>query len=177
MGNFVRKADFFSKRTIKQRTVITHVDTATEALAVSLSEKARVDMPELPKAAPEEVGRNCPNCGKPLVYRTGRFGPFISCSGYPECDYKEKIEKKVEKLGVACPNCGGDLIVKRTKRGKIFYGCANFPKCDYATWNRPLKTPCPNCGGLLVRVNKNTAQCQNPACAQFVPIEEEKDNE
>ena len=127
-------------------------------------EKAKENMPEIPKAAPEPVGRDCPDCGKPLVYRDGRFGRFISCSGYPECRYTEKLQKQVEKLGVACPKCGGDLVVKRTKRGKIFYGCANYPKCDFAEWNRPVPQPCPVCGSLMVMTNKNTVQCTNPDC-------------
>ncbi len=135
--------------------------------------KAKEDMPELPKAAPEPVGRDCPDCGRPLVYRIGRFGKFISCSGYPECRYTEKLQKPVEKLGVRCPKCGGDLIVKRTKRGKIFYGCANYPTCDYAEWNRPISQPCPVCGSLMVMVNKNTAQCTNSECRHSLKIETE----
>ncbi len=140
-------------------------------------ESAKVAMPEVPKSAPEPVGRDCPNCGKPLVYRTGRFGKFISCSGYPECDYKEKMERKIEKIGVACPKCGGDLIVKRTKRGKIFYGCANYPKCDYAEWNRPVKEKCPECGSLMVAVSKNTAQCTNKDCGAKIRIENDENKE
>ena len=135
--------------------------------------KAKENMPELPKAAPEPVGRDCPDCGKPLVYRVGRFGKFISCSGYPECRYTEKLQKPVEKLGVKCPKCGGDLVVKRTKRGKIFYGCANYPACDFAEWNRPVSQPCPVCGSLMVMVNKNTAQCTNTECRKSVRIETE----
>ncbi len=135
-------------------------------------EKAKETMPELPKAEPEPVGRDCPDCGKPLVYRQGRFGKFISCSGYPSCHYTEKLQKPVEKLGVACPKCGGDLIVKRTRRGKIFYGCANYPTCDFAEWNRPISQPCPVCGSLMVMSGKNTAQCTNETCKHKVQVEE-----
>lgn len=135
-------------------------------------EKAKADMPEIPKAAPEEVGRDCPDCGRPLVYRVGRFGKFISCSGYPECKYTEKLQKPVEKLGVACPKCGGDLIVKRTKRGKIFYGCTNYPKCDFAEWNRPIAQPCPVCGSLMVLSGKDTAVCTNENCKHKMKVEE-----
>ncbi|MBQ6508599.1 MAG: type I DNA topoisomerase [Flexilinea sp.] len=135
-------------------------------------EKAKADMPEIPKAAPEEVGRDCPDCGRPLVYHVGRFGNFISCSGYPECKYTEKLQKPVEKLGVACPKCGGDLIVKRTKRGKIFYGCTNYPKCDFAEWNRPIAQPCPVCGSLMVLSGKDTAVCTNENCKHKMKVEE-----
>ncbi len=135
--------------------------------------KAKEDMPEIPKAAPEPVGRDCPDCGRPLVYRVGRFGKFISCSGYPECKYTEKMQKPVEKIGVACPKCGGDLVVKRTKRGKIFYGCTNYPKCDFAEWNRPIARPCPVCGSLMVLSGKDTAVCTNESCKHKVKVEEE----
>ena len=134
-------------------------------------EKAKENMPELPKAEPEPVGRDCPDCGKPLVYRVGRFGKFISCSGYPDCHYTEKLQKPVEKIGVACPKCGGDLIVKHTKRGKIFYGCANYPKCDFAEWNRPVPQPCPVCGSLMVQAGKDTVQCTNPDCRHKMKVE------
>ena len=135
-------------------------------------EKAKENMPELPKAEPEPVGRDCPDCGNPLVYRQGRFGKFISCSGYPNCRYTEKLQKPVEKIGVACPKCGGDLIVKRTHRGKIFYGCQNYPACDFAEWNRPISQPCPVCGKLMVITGKNTAQCTNESCKHKIQIEE-----
>lgn len=134
-------------------------------------EKAKENMPELPKAEPVPVGRDCPDCGKPLVYRVGRFGKFISCSGYPECHYTEKLQKPVEKIGVACPKCGGDLIVKHTKRGKIFYGCANYPKCDFAEWNRPVPQPCPVCGSLMVQAGKDTIQCTNQDCRHKMKVE------
>ena len=135
-------------------------------------EKAKENMPELPKAEPEPVGRDCPDCGKPLVYREGRFGKFISCSGYPSCHYTEKLQKPVEKIGVSCPKCGGDLIVKRTRRGKIFYGCVNYPTCDFAEWNRPISQPCPVCGSLMVMNGKDSAQCTNDNCKTRIHIED-----
>ncbi|MEZ4646230.1 MAG: type I DNA topoisomerase [Chloroflexota bacterium] len=108
------------------------------------------------KAEPEFVGRDCPLCGKPLVYRQGRYGRFIGCSDFPACRHTEQI---LEKVGVACPNDGGDLIVKHTKRGRIFYGCANYPECEWTSWKKPLSQPCRKCGGLLVEVNKSTGEC------------------
>lgn len=87
------------------------------------------------KIAVEETDEKCPKCGKNLVIRTGRFGKFLGCSGFPECDYKASLAQKV---GMKCPDCkDGDVIVKRTKRGRIFYGCSNYPKCTYASWNDP----------------------------------------
>ena len=115
----------------------------------------------------ETVGRDCPECGSPLILRYSRFGKFIGCSRYPECRYKEPW---LEKTGVACPRCGGELVEKRSKKGRRFYGCVNFPTCDFTSWKRPLPTPCPNCGGLLVDYNKQYAECIQ--CKQRVEKEE-----
>ena len=108
------------------------------------------------KKEPEYVGRDCPLSGHPLVYRQGRFGRFIGCSDYPKCRYTEQI---LVKVGVNCPNCGGDLIEKRSKRGRIFYGCSNYPNCEWTSWKRPISQPCPVCGGVMVQENKETAKC------------------
>jgi DNA topoisomerase I len=108
----------------------------------------------------EELGEPCPKCGRPLLLREGRFGKFISCSGYPECDYKAQF---VIKTGVKCPKDGGDLIERKgRKTGKVFYGCINFPACDFVAWDRPVALPCPECGGLLTQPNgKPEAVCVN----------------
>ena len=84
----------------------------------------------------EKVGRKCPKCKEgDLVIRIGRFGKFISCSRFPDCDYKEKY---VEKAGMKCPECGkGDVIIKTTRRGKKFYGCSRYPDCKFASWKKP----------------------------------------
>lgn len=115
---------------------------------------------EMVKEAPEETGEVCPNCGKPLVYRYGKFGKFIACSGYPECKYIPKEEKKIEVV-CKCPKCSSDIIVKKTRRGKEFYGCSNYPKCKYASWYKPTGEVCSKCGDLLVD-KKGTTIC--PTC-------------
>ncbi len=137
-------------------------------------EQAKLAMPEVPKAAPQEVGRDCPQCGKPLVYRNGRFGRFISCSGFPACHYTEAI---VEKIGVQCPKCGGDIVIKRTRKGKVFYGCANYPACDFTEWNRPIAKPCPVCGSLMTIAGKNRAQCTNQDCKKTINLEEPEEKD
>ncbi len=116
---------------------------------------AEAEMPQM-NTEPELAGRDCPTCGKPLLIRWGRFGKFIGCSNFPECRFTEPI---LEKIGVTCPKCGGDLVERRTRKGRTFYGCANYPTCDFTSWKRPLPAPCPHCGGLLVTANKNHAQC------------------
>jgi DNA topoisomerase-1 len=120
-------------------------------------DRAETEMPKVQKPV-EEIDELCPECGRPLVIRSGRFGPFISCSGFPECAFKKKL---VDKTGALCPQCGGDLVVRKTKkRGKVFYGCVNYPTCNFATWDRPVAEPCPNCGGLVtVAQGKQMAVC------------------
>ena len=110
----------------------------------------------------EEVGRDCPLCGKPLVIRYGRFGKFIGCSDYPECKPTEPL---LERMGIPCPTChtahGGELVVRRSRRGRAFYGCSRYPDCDFTSWKKPAPQPCPNCGGLLVEQSRNRVQCIN----------------
>jgi DNA topoisomerase-1 len=129
-------------------------------------EDAHRDMPEM-KAEPEMLDRACPTCGKPLVLRVGRFGRFIGCSDFPTCRYTEPW---LEKLGVRCPQDGGDLVIRRTRKGRVFYGCANYPQCDFTSWKRPLPAPCPRCGGLLVAENRDHAVCL--ACQERTRVAE-----
>ncbi|MHC1740863.1 MAG: type I DNA topoisomerase [Anaerolineaceae bacterium] len=117
--------------------------------------KAQAEMP-VQKTELEKVGRACPNCNHDLVIRWGRFGKFISCSNFPECRYTEAF---LEKIGVLCPKDGGEIVQRKTRKGRIFFGCANYPVCDFTSWKRPVATPCPKCGGLLVVANKRELQC------------------
>ena len=114
---------------------------------------------DMEKKAPEETGETCPECGKPLVVRKGRYGEFIACSNYPECKYIKKEEKKQVEVA-KCPNCDGMLIERKTKKGKIFYGCNNFPKCKTAFWDKPLEEKCPNCNSILLQ-GKDGIKCSN----------------
>ena len=118
-------------------------------------ERAEKQMPEV-NMGPEPIGRACPECGHDLVVRWGRYGKFISCSNFPECRYTEPW---LEKIGVRCPQDGGELVERKTRKGRTFYGCANYPECDFTSWKRPLPMPCPNCSGLLVIADKQNAQC------------------
>lgn len=126
---------------------------------------AEAAMPQV-NTGPEYVGRDCPDCGKPLVMRYGRYGKFIGCSGFPECRHVEAILVKVD---VICPKDGGDLIERKTRKGRVFYGCANYPNCDWTSWKRPIKAPCPACGGLLVIANKTSAVCT--VCETQTPLD------
>jgi DNA topoisomerase-1 len=112
-------------------------------------------MPEI-KQEPEIIDRACPLCGNPLVIRHGRYGKFIGCSKFPTCRHTEPI---LELVGAPCPQDGGELVKRRSRRGRVFYGCSNFPACDFTSWKRPSPTPCPQCGGLLVQEDKHLLKC------------------
>ncbi len=127
--------------------------------------QAEAEMPQV-NTGPEYVGRDCPQTGHPLIIRWGRYGKFIGCSDFPNCRYTEPW---LEKIGVTCPKDGGEIVERKTRKGRVFYGCANYPECDFTSWKRPLRTPCPDCGGLLVIANKTTAQCT--VCEHTFPLE------
>jgi len=115
----------------------------------------------------------CPNCGRPMVIKVGRFGKFLACSGYPDC--KTTMPYAV-KTGVSCPQCGGELVKKVSKKKKVFYGCSNFPKCKFAVSHKPIAQPCPNCGNLLVQYRGDWAKCV--ACQHKIKLsgpEEQKE--
>jgi DNA topoisomerase-1 len=121
---------------------------------------AQEKMPEI-DINNQPTGEDCPECEHPLVYRYGRYGKFIGCSNFPDCHFSKPI---LVKTGVKCPECGGDLIEKKTRRGRTFYGCSNYDSedpesCDFAVWKHPLPQPCPACEGLLTEVRQGWAKC------------------
>jgi DNA topoisomerase I len=112
----------------------------------------------------EDLGA-CPDCGKPLIKRRSRFGEFIGCSGYPACKYIKKEKQKHEKTGIKCPKCEkGELISKRTRRGKIFYACSRYPDCDQAYWNKPTGDKCEHCASMITETPKGLRKCENKVC-------------
>ena len=97
-----------------------------------------------PAPATDQV---CDKCGKPMVRRRSRFGEFLGCSGYPECNGIKKLSSEPVKTGVQCPDCHeGEVLERRSRRGKLFYGCGRYPKCTFASWNKVVGQPCPKCG-------------------------------
>ena len=115
----------------------------------TLEEAQKIERVKMPEIQTDEV---CPNCGKPVVIKDGRFGKFYACTGYPDCKYTKSIKKEV---GVKCPDCGNELIERRSKKGRTFFGCSNYPKCKFATSFKPLAQKCPECGSLLVQRGKS----------------------
>ena len=107
--------------------------------------------------------KKCPKCKAPLLIRLGKFGRFYACSKFPKCRHTEPLEKDI--LGIKCPKCEkGEIVEKRTKKGKIFYGCNQFPKCDFALWDKPTNEKCPKCKSLLIKTKRGQTKCSNKEC-------------
>ena len=105
---------------------------------------------DLPRKGEEvvEAAEPCEKCGSPMEVKRSRFGAFLACTAYPKCKNTKSILKKI---GVKCPEagCGGDIVEKRSKKGRIFYSCSNWPKCKFSSWQKPLPEMCPTCGAIL----------------------------
>ena len=98
-----------------------------------------------------------------MVIKYGRYGKFLACPGFPECHNAKPL---FEGTGIKCPKCGGEILIKKTKKGRLYYGCENNPNCDFMTWNKPTGEKCPKCGSPLVyqtKKNENTV-CSNDKC-------------
>ncbi len=136
--------------------------------------KAKADMEGVKiQLKEDETDIICEKCGRRMVVKVGRYGKFIACPGYPEC---QNIKKFVEKTGVVCPKCGGDVIVKHTKTKRIFYGCSNYPKCDFVSWNEPVNEKCPQCGEILFKKKgkKPVLFCAKEGCGYTKNISTEE---
>lgn len=114
----------------------------------------------------------CEKCGKPLVYKMGRFGKFLACSGFPECRNAKPI---VKDTGVTCPKCKeGAVVERRSKKGRIFYGCDRYPECDFISWDKPVSKPCPNCGAFMVeKRSKNGVHLHCSECSYKEEVQDD----
>ncbi len=124
-----------------------------------------IEKVELPH---EDTGIKCELCGSPMVVKWGKFGEFLACSNFPAC---RNTKPYFPRTGAICPNCGGEIVERRTRKGRTFYSCINYPECNFATWQRPAPTPCPSCGGLMVESGKKEVRCLN--CGETMAVEEE----
>lgn len=113
----------------------------------------------------------CEKCGKHLVYKLGRFGKFLACSGFPECRNTKPI---IKDIGVTCPKCKeGHVVERRSKKGRVFYGCDKYPECDFVSWDKPSAKPCPSCSSLMIeKRNKQGTRLQCTSCDHQEPVEE-----
>jgi DNA topoisomerase-1 len=128
-------------------------------------------------STPVPTDENCEKCGKPMVRRRSRFGEFLGCSGYPDCDGIKRMKSEPVKTGVSCPACKeGEVLERRSRRGKLFFGCGRYPKCKFASWDRVVPRPCPECGSpyLIEKITKRDGArwlCPNKECGYAAPAE------
>lgn len=137
-----------------------------EAIRIALENIEKVNMDE-------ETDEICENCGSNMVIKYGRFGKFMACKNYPECKTTRAV---VNKIGVKCPKCkDGDIIMRKSKSKKVFYGCSNYPECDFVAWNKPVEEVCDQCGFYMYeKYTKNSKKivCSNKECKNEKIIEE-----
>jgi DNA topoisomerase-1 len=126
-----------------------------------------IDGEETTASEPEVVAdRKCPKCESDLWVRTGKYGKFIGCSSYPKCKHIESLEQPTN-TGVDCPQCKkGEILVRKSRRGKIFYSCSGYPECDYALWNEPVKEVCPDCEWPILTVKTTKSRGTEKVCPQ-----------
>lgn len=127
-----------------------------------LDEAVRAAEKELEKVSIEDEVTDviCENCGRNMVIKYGPHGKFLACPGFPEC---KNTKPYLEKIGVACPVCGREVVLRRTKKGRIYYGCENNPDCEFMSWQRPVEKRCPDCGGYMV-IKGNRIACADKSC-------------
>ena len=128
-------------------------------------------------SAPVPTDENCEKCGSAMVRRRSRFGEFLGCSAYPDCDGIKRLKADPIKTGVACPDCKeGEVLERRSRRGKLFFGCGRYPKCKFASWDRVVPRPCPDCGSAYIveKVTKREGTrwlCPNKECGHQATVE------
>lgn len=116
----------------------------------------------------------CEKCGKMMVVKTGRFGKFLACPGYPEC---KNTKPFVTKTNAVCPKCGGEVIERRSKKGRVFFGCSKWPDCDFVTWDKPTDEKCPKCGKSLFKTAGSVKHCLSDGCDYEIKASRKKKNE
>lgn len=125
---------------------------------------------EIPLEVSDVTCDKC-NDGTMMVIREGRFGKFLACPNFPKCRNTKPI---LHPIGVKCPKCGADILERKSKTGKVFYGCEKYPECDYTTWDKPLNEKCPDCGAMMLEhVERNGSKrkfCSNPECSKARPV-------
>jgi DNA topoisomerase-1 len=110
----------------------------------------------------------CEQCGRNMVVKMGRYGKFLACPGFPECRNTKPL---LEPTGVTCPSCTGELVLRRSKKGRKFYGCSNYPECEFVVWDQPTNRKCPNCGSMMVlkeSKGEKIYRCSNKECEEKI---------
>ncbi|MHB1653919.1 MAG: type I DNA topoisomerase [Desulfitobacteriaceae bacterium] len=169
-ANFEEKLDDVEEGAVSWKAVI---DSFYAPFAVTLAKaEEQVGKVQIEEQVSEEV---CEHCGRRMVVRMGRFGKFLACPGFPECKNTKPL---LEETGGKCPRCGRPLVVRRSKKGRKFYGCGGYPECDFLTWDLPASEPCPECGQLMVIKSSRREKryiCTDPQC-RYTKIVQDPDN-
>jgi len=150
------------------------LDEFYKAFSHDLEKGSQAQKIEMPRVFSDEI---CDKCGSKMLIKNGRFGKFLACSSFPHCKTTKPF---LDKIGISCPveGCSGEIIRKKTKKGRTFYGCSNYPKCSFVTWNKPVDKKCPQCNHILVimkdKKNGFYHKCSNSACTYKDVIKEDK---
>ncbi len=164
-ANMESLLDDVEEGTIDWKTVVRNfypdLDEAVRAAEQNL------DKVEISDEVSDEV---CELCGRNMVVKYGPHGRFLACPGFPECRNTKPL---LEKTGVSCPQCGKDIVLRKTRKGRRYYGCENYPECDFMSWQKPSVIPCPECGGYMVEKG-NKLVCADPACGHIQDQPSEK---
>ena len=134
--------------------------------------KARQELEQV-KIEDEVTDVICEQCGRNMVVKYGPHGKFLACPGFPEC---KNTKPYLEKIGVPCPLCGRDVVIRRSKKGRIYYGCENNPDCEFMSWQKPSKEKCPSCQSYMVEKG-NKLVCSNKQCGYVMMKPKEQDLE
>ena len=147
-----------------------HWKTVVENFYPDLDEAVQAAEKNLEKVeiADEETDVVCEECGRNMVIKYGPHGKFLACPGFPEC---RNTKPYLEKIGVACPLCGKDIVIRKTKKGRRYYGCEGNPECEFMSWQKPVAKKCPQCGGYMVEKG-NRLVCADKACGYVCAKEE-----
>ena len=156
--------DKVEEGTVNWKTVVENFYPDLEA-AVEAAEKELQEV----KVEDEVTDVICEECGRHMVVKYGPHGRFLACPGFPEC---RNTKPYLEKIGVPCPKCGRDVVLRRTKKGRKYYGCENNPECDFMSWQKPSREKCPECGSYMVEKG-NKLVCANETCGYVTTKREE----
>lgn len=158
-ANMESLLDGVEEGTISWKTIIENFYPDLE----SAVKKAEAELEHV-KIEDEVTDISCDLCGRKMVIKYGPHGKFLACPGFPEC---RNTKPYLERIGVACPKCGKDIVIRKTKKGRRYYGCENNPECDFMSWQRPSEKACPNCGGVMVEKG-NKLVCINENCGYIM---------
>ncbi len=158
-ANLEMLLDNVGEGTVDWKTIISNFyPDLDEAVKKAENELAQVTIKE------EESDEICENCGRRMVIKYGPHGKFLACPGFPEC---RNTKPYLEKIGIKCPKCGKEIVIRKTKKGRRYYGCESGSECEFMTWQRPVEIPCEKCGGLMVEKG-NKLLCINESCGHVM---------